>query len=91
MDVLRATSTIAQALDAGYPQRASRGAFALDDAYCAGWIVQKLEGAMRSDSAIAAEHVARAHPTPRFSPMVGAAAGIVRGWRVHSVFHRRGF
>jgi 2-phosphosulfolactate phosphatase len=40
-----------------------KGAFALDDAYCAGRIVQTLEGAMRSDSAIAAAHVASAYPT----------------------------
>jgi 2-phosphosulfolactate phosphatase len=35
-----------------------KGAFALDDAYCAGRIVQEL-GAQRSDAAIAAELVAR--------------------------------
>jgi 2-phosphosulfolactate phosphatase len=40
-----------------------KGAFALDDAYCAGRIVQELVGAVRSDSAIAAELVARAYPT----------------------------
>jgi 2-phosphosulfolactate phosphatase len=40
-----------------------KGAFALDDAYCAGRIVQTLEGATRSDSAIAAAHVASAFPT----------------------------
>ncbi|MGH2996726.1 MAG: 2-phosphosulfolactate phosphatase [Gaiellaceae bacterium] len=38
-----------------------KGAFALDDAYCAGRIVQAL-GAERSDAAIAAELVARAFP-----------------------------
>ena len=38
-----------------------KGAFALDDAYCAGRIVQEL-GAERSDAAIAAELVARAFP-----------------------------
>ncbi len=38
-----------------------KGAFALDDAYCAGRIVQEL-GAERSDAAIAAEIVARAFP-----------------------------
>jgi 2-phosphosulfolactate phosphatase len=38
-----------------------KGAFALDDAYCAGRIVQELE-AERSDSAIAAELVASAFP-----------------------------
>lgn len=40
-----------------------KGAFALVDAYCAGRIVQTLEGATRSDSAIAAAHVASAYPT----------------------------
>jgi 2-phosphosulfolactate phosphatase len=39
-----------------------QGAFALDDAYCAGRIVQLLE-AERTDAAIAAELVARAFPT----------------------------
>ncbi len=38
-----------------------KGAFALDDAYCAGRIVQEF-GAERSDAAIAAELVARAFP-----------------------------
>jgi 2-phosphosulfolactate phosphatase len=38
-----------------------QGAFALDDAYCAGRIVQLL-GAERSDAAIAAELLARAFP-----------------------------
>ncbi len=39
-----------------------KGAFALDDAYCAGRIVAQLEGE-RSDAAIAAEVVARAWPS----------------------------
>lgn len=39
-----------------------KGAFALDDAYCAGRIVQLFDGE-RSDAAIAAELVARAFPT----------------------------
>ena len=39
-----------------------KGAFALDDAYCAGRIVQLLDG-QRSDAALAAELVARAFPT----------------------------
>jgi phosphosulfolactate phosphohydrolase-like enzyme len=43
-------------LCAGY-----KGAFALDDAYCAGRIVQLLDGE-RSDAAIAAELVARSFP-----------------------------
>jgi 2-phosphosulfolactate phosphatase len=40
-----------------------KGAFALDDAYCAGRIVQLLDG-QRADSALAAELVADAFPTP---------------------------
>lgn len=40
-----------------------KGAFALDDAYCAGRIVQLLDGP-RADSALAAELVANAFPTP---------------------------
>lgn len=40
-----------------------KGAFALDDAYCAGRIVTALEGE-RSDAAIAAEVVANAWPDP---------------------------
>lgn len=40
-----------------------KGAFALDDAYCAGRIVAQLDGE-RTDAAIAAEVVARAWPTP---------------------------
>ena len=39
-----------------------KGAFALDDAYCAGRIVQLL-GAEQSDAAVAAEVLARAYPT----------------------------
>jgi len=40
-----------------------KGAFALDDAYCAGRIVQALDGE-RSDAAIGAEVIARAWPDP---------------------------
>jgi 2-phosphosulfolactate phosphatase len=40
-----------------------QGAFALDDAYCAGRIVALLEGE-RSDAAVACEALARAFPTP---------------------------
>jgi 2-phosphosulfolactate phosphatase len=40
-----------------------KGSFALDDAYCAGRIVQLLDGE-RSDAAIAAELVARSFPGP---------------------------
>ena len=39
-----------------------QGAFALDDAYCAGRIVQLVDGE-RTDAAIAAELIARAFPT----------------------------
>ena len=39
-----------------------KGAFALDDAYCAGRIVQLLEGEP-SDAAVAAELIARAYPS----------------------------
>jgi 2-phosphosulfolactate phosphatase len=39
-----------------------KGAFALDDAYCAGRIVQLLDGE-RTDAAVAAEAIARAFPT----------------------------
>jgi 2-phosphosulfolactate phosphatase len=45
-------------LCAGY-----KGAFALDDAYCAGRFVQLLD-AERSDAAVAAEVIAQAYPTP---------------------------
>ena len=39
-----------------------KGAFAIDDAYCAGRIVQLLEGEP-TDAAVAAEVIARAYPT----------------------------
>ena len=44
-------------LCAGY-----KGAFALDDAYCAGRIVQLLDGE-RTDAAVAADVIAAAHPS----------------------------
>jgi 2-phosphosulfolactate phosphatase len=40
-----------------------KGAFALDDAFCAGRIVAKL-GGERTDAALAAELIARSYPTP---------------------------
>ena len=40
-----------------------KGAFALDDAYCAGRIVAALDG-QRTDAAVAAEVIARRWPTP---------------------------
>jgi 2-phosphosulfolactate phosphatase len=52
----RRTGEDVAVLCAGY-----KGAFALDDAYCAGRIVQLL-GGTRSDAAIAAELVARSFP-----------------------------
>ena len=45
-------------LCAGY-----KGAFALDDAYCAGRLVQLLSGE-RTDAAVAADVIASAYPTP---------------------------
>ena len=39
-----------------------QGAFAVDDAYCAGRIVQLLDG-KRTDAAVASEAIARAYPT----------------------------
>ena len=39
-----------------------RGAFAIDDAYCAGRIVSLLEGE-RTDAAVASAAIARAYPT----------------------------
>ena len=40
-----------------------KGAFALDDAYCAGRVVQLLDGD-RTDAAVAAATIAAAYPTP---------------------------
>jgi 2-phosphosulfolactate phosphatase len=40
-----------------------QGSFAIDDVYCAGRIVQRLDGAERTDSAVAADLLARAFPT----------------------------
>ena len=52
----------AEGRDAAIVCAGFQGAFALDDAYCAGRIVQLLD-AERSDAAIAAELVARAFPS----------------------------
>ncbi len=52
----------ARAVDTAIFCAGFKGAFALDDAYCAGRIAALLEGE-RSDAAIAAELVARAFPT----------------------------
>ncbi len=59
---LEAAARTARGSDAVIVCAGFQGAFALDDAYCAGRIVQLLE-ASRSDAAIAAELVARAFPT----------------------------
>jgi 2-phosphosulfolactate phosphatase len=40
-----------------------QGRFALDDAYCAGRILQLLEEAQRSDAAVAADLIARSFPS----------------------------
>lgn len=53
---VRETGEDVAVLCAGY-----KGAFALDDAYCAGRIVESLAGG-RSDAAVAAEVIARAYP-----------------------------
>jgi 2-phosphosulfolactate phosphatase len=59
---LAAVAEAAQGQDAAIVCAGFQGAFALDDAYCAGRIVQLLSGD-RSDAAIAAELVARAFPS----------------------------
>jgi 2-phosphosulfolactate phosphatase len=59
---LRAVAGAVRERDAVIVCAGFQGAFALDDAYCAGRIVQLLE-AKRSDAAIAAELVARAFPS----------------------------
>ncbi len=41
-----------------------KGAFAFDDAYCAGRIVASLANTTRTDAAVAAELLARAYPDP---------------------------
>ena len=59
---LAAVARAARGRDAVIVCAGFQGAFALDDAYCAGRIVQLLD-AERSDAAIAADLVARAFPT----------------------------
>lgn len=59
---LQAVAGAAQGRDAVLVCAGFQGAFALDDAYCAGRIVQLLQGD-RTDAAIAAELVAKAFPT----------------------------
>ena len=60
VDVMRATSTIAQALASGY--RRVLCCREIDDAYCAGRIVALLE-AEPTDAAVASAAIARAYPT----------------------------
>jgi 2-phosphosulfolactate phosphatase len=59
---LEAVARAAQGRDTAVVCAGFQGAFALDDAYCAGRIVQLLD-AERSDAAIAAELVAAAFPS----------------------------
>ena len=59
---LRAVADAARERDAVIVCAGFQGAFALDDAYCAGRIVQLLR-AERTDAAIAAELIAKAFPT----------------------------
>jgi 2-phosphosulfolactate phosphatase len=59
---LEAVARASAASDAVIVCAGFQGAFALDDAYCAGRIVQLVDGE-RTDSAIAAELIARAFPT----------------------------
>ena len=60
---LDAVAGAAQAQDTVIVCAGFQGAFALDDAYCAGRIVELLD-ADRSDAAIASELIAQAFPTP---------------------------
>jgi 2-phosphosulfolactate phosphatase len=59
---LNAVAEVGRGKDAVIVCAGFQGAFALDDAYCAGRIVQLLD-AERTDAAIGAELVARAFPT----------------------------
>jgi 2-phosphosulfolactate phosphatase len=59
---LEAVARAAQAKDVAVVCAGFKGLFALDDAYCAGRIVQLLSGE-RNDGAVAADLVARAFPT----------------------------
>jgi 2-phosphosulfolactate phosphatase len=58
---LEAVAGIARGKDVVIVCAGFQGAFALDDAYCAGRIVQRLDAA-RSDASVAADLVARAFP-----------------------------
>jgi len=59
---LAAVARVADGADAVVVCAAFKGAFALDDAYCAGRIVQLLHS-QRTDAAIAAELIAQAFPS----------------------------
>jgi len=60
---LRAVAAAVRGRDTAVLCAGFKGSFALDDAYCAGRIVQLL-GGESSDSAIAAERLARSFPDP---------------------------
>jgi 2-phosphosulfolactate phosphatase len=59
---LAAVARVAEGADAVIVCAGFKGAFALDDAYCAGRIVQLLQS-QRTDAAIAAELIAQAFPS----------------------------
>jgi len=60
---LEAVARAAQGRDVGVVCAGFKGAYALDDAYCAGRIVQLLESTERNDAAVASEVLARAFPS----------------------------
>jgi len=60
---LEAVVEAAQATDVSVVCAGFKGSFALDDAYCAGRIVQLLGSGERNDPAVAADLIARAFPT----------------------------
>ena len=59
---LNVVAAVAEARDTVVVCAGFQGAFALDDAYCAGRIVQLVTGS-RTDAAIGSELIARAFPT----------------------------
>jgi 2-phosphosulfolactate phosphatase len=60
---LEAVARVAEAKDVAVVCAGFKGSFALDDAYCAGRIVQLLPVEERNDGAVAADRIARAFPT----------------------------
>jgi 2-phosphosulfolactate phosphatase len=60
---LAAVARVAQAKDVAVVCAGFKGSFALDDAYCAGRIVQLLDAEERNDGAVAADLIARAFPS----------------------------